>query len=274
MPGSEITVGEAEQETGSLTLPPPSSLVASALAGLDAEGIPPVSVLRSVQGAGSWPVLQLRRDRRGETRPLAVGFVSGGGRRVLVLAEGTWRWSARTGSARAVYRGLYGGIAGWLFGEFRRVPVSLAVDQAEGRGTIGWSVAPGVSNLVITVRDSTGSTVWVDSIPRPANRVEGPGLPPGDLAYEASGTMDDTEFVVGRPFAVGGPAAELRGRDVGPSLTTDVQMAPVVGTRQGDGPRRPCGRTHSRRGSCARSGSGAIDLDFGDMREAVRGREA
>lgn len=230
VPGSAVSVGQVESGDWFATLPPPSSPVANSLIGLDAEDLPPVSTLRSVRGDGLWPILELRRDRRAETRPLAVGFVSAAGRRVLVPAEGTWRWSTRTGPARAVYRGLYGGITGWLLGGVRRIPVRLTLGEVGGQGSLGWSVAPGVEDLVITVRDSAGNTVRVDSIARPAGHVEGTGLPPGDLEYEARGRLDGAEFVVGRPFTVAGPVAELGGRGAGPSLTTG---APGAGSRNG-----------------------------------------
>ncbi len=225
LPGSDFAVGTPVEGEWFAVLPSPTSPVAGALSGLEAEGLPPVSALRSVQGAGGWPILQLRRDRRGDALPAAVGFVTGRGRRVLVLAEGTWRWSARTGAARAVYRGLYAGISGWLLGDFRRVPVNLAVDPAGAGASIAWNIAPGVVDLVIAVRDSTGSVVWTDSIAMPAERVEGPDLPEGDLEYEARGQLEGTGFVVGRPFAVSGPTAELSGRDVGSSLTTRAQTS-------------------------------------------------
>ena len=50
-------------------------------------------------------------------------------------------------------------------------------------------------------------------------------LSAGDLEYEARGQIEGSEFVVGRPFSVTGPAAELRGRDVGESLTTRTESA-------------------------------------------------
>ncbi len=233
LPGSDFAVGTPVEGEWFPVLPSPSSPVAGSLSGLEAEGLPPVAALRSVQGAGAWPILQLRRDRRGDALPAAVGFVTERGRRVLVLAEGTWRWSARTGSARAVYRGLYAGITGWLLGDFRRVPVILAADPVDGRASIAWSIAPGVVDLVIAIRDSTGSVVWTDSIGMPADRVEGPDLPEGDLEYEARGQLEGAAFVVGRPFAVAGPTVELSGRDVGASLTT---RAPTSSSR------RPAGR--------------------------------
>jgi hypothetical protein len=233
LPESDITVGTPVDGDWFAVLPPLSNPVASALSGLEAEALPPVAALRSVQGAGAFTILQLRRDRRGDALPAAVGFVSGRGRRVLVLAEGTWRWSTRTGSARSVYRGLYAGITGWLLEDFRRVPVTLAADPADGRDAIAWNVAPGVVDLVMAVRDSTGSVVWIDSIAVPADRVEGPDLPAGDLEYEARGQLEGAEFVVDRPFAVAGPARELRGRDVGSSLTTRAVSSSS---------RRPAGR--------------------------------
>ena len=225
LPGSEIAVGALLAGDWFAALPPPSNPVASALSGLDAEELPPVAALRAVQGAGAWTILQLRRNRRGDELPAAVGFVSGGARRVLVLAEGTWRWSTRTGSARSVYRGLYAGIAGWLLGDFRSVPVTLTADPADGRGSVAWSVAPGVEDLVIVVRDSTGTAVWRDSIAVPAERVEGPFLSAGELEYEARGRIEKSEFVVGRPFTVAGPTAELSGRDVGASLTSRAESS-------------------------------------------------
>jgi len=233
LPGSEIEVGALLDGDWFAALPPPSNPVASALSGLDAEGLPPVAALREVRGAGAWTILQLRRDRRGDELPAVVGFVSGRARRVLVLAEGTWRWSARTGSARSVYRGLYAGIAGWLLGDFRSVPVALAADPADGSGSIAWSVAPGVEDLVIAVRDSTGNAVWTDSITVPSERVEGPYLSAGELEYEARGRIEESEFVVGRPFTVAGPTAELNGRDVGASLTSRAELSSS---------RRPAGR--------------------------------
>ena len=124
-----------------------------------------------------------------------------------------------------MYRGLYAGITGWLLGDFRRVPVTLDVDPAAGPGSISWSIAPGVADLVIAVRDSTGTVVWTDSIASPGNRIEGPDLPAGDLEFEARGQSEGSEFVVGRPFTVAGPAVELRGRGLGASLTTLAESA-------------------------------------------------
>ena len=230
IPGTNLTVGVPVDGDWFATLPPPSSPVASALSGLDAQQLPPVSALRTIQGTGAWTILQLRRDRRGDELPGAVGFVSGSGRRALLLAEGTWRWSARTGSARSVYRGLYAGTTGWLLGDYRRVPVTLDADPAAGRGSISWSIAPGVADLAIAVRDSTGVVVWTDSIASPGESVEGPDFPAGDLEFEARGQLEGSQFAVGRPFAVAGPASELRGREVGTSLTTRAESV---------SPRRP-----------------------------------
>lgn len=223
IPGTELTVGVPVDGDWFAALPPPSSPVASSLSGLDAQQLPPVSALRTIQGAGAWTILQLRRDRRGDELPGAVGLESGSGRRALLLAEGTWRWSARTGSARSVYRALYAGITGWLLGDYRRVPVALDADPADGRGSVSWSIAPGVADLVIAVRDSSGVVVWTDSIGSPGESVEGPDFPAGDLDFEARGQLGGSPFVVSRPFTVAGPASEMRGREVGASLTTRAE---------------------------------------------------
>ena len=225
LPGSDVSVGQRLEGEWFADLPPPSGPVARALSGLVADDLPPVAALHSIQGAAAWPILELRRDRRGEALPAVVGIGSGRIRRVLVLAEGTWRWSARTGSARAVYRGLFAGVTGWLLEDFRRVPVTLAAGPVDGRASVAWSVAPGVEDLSIAIRDSTGIVVWTDSIGVPANRVLGPDLSAGDFESEARGRLDGTDFVVGRPFAIAGPTAEEGGRNIGASLTTSAQSS-------------------------------------------------
>jgi hypothetical protein len=225
LPGTDLTVGGPVEGDWFPVLPPPSSPVASALAGLDAGQLPPVAALRTVRGSGGRTILQLRRNRRGDELSGALGIASERGRRVLMLAEGTWRWSTRTGSARSVYRGLYAGISGWLLDDFRRIPVTLETDPDTGGGPLTWNVAPGVEDLVIAVVDSAGEVIWTDSVATPGPRVSGPELPAGDLEFEARGISAGDEFIVARPFTVVGPAIELGGRDVGASLTSPARSA-------------------------------------------------
>jgi hypothetical protein len=225
VPGTELSVGGAVEGEWFADLPPPPSPVARVIAGLDADALPPVFALRGFTGPASWPILEFRRDRRGDSRPGAVGIRSPTGRRAVVLAEGMWRWSARTGSTRAVYRALYAGIAAWLLEDFHREPVALASGENGAATPVGWEVAPGVSDLVLMVRDSLGSEIWRDSVADPGVRVGFPDLPAGNLAYEARGTLDGSDFSVNRPFTIARDIAELAGRPVGNSLTTGAVPA-------------------------------------------------
>ena len=65
--------------------------------------------------------------------------------------------------------------------------------------------------------------MWTDSIGSPGESVEGPDFPAGDLDFEARGQLEGSPFVVSRPFTVAGPASEMRGREVGASLTTRAE---------------------------------------------------
>ena len=220
LPGSDLSVGGVVDGEWFAELPPPASPVARSMAGLEPTVLPPVFALRAVSGPSASPVLEFRRDRRGDSRPGVIATSSTGRRQVVVLAEGTWRWSARTGASRAVYRALYAGIAGWLLEDVLREPVALVAGETSATSPIGWDVAPGVADLVLVVRDPEGAEVWRDGIGDPPPRIPFPALPPGELSYEASGTLSGSAFLVGRPFTVPDAVEEVGGRPVGRSLTT------------------------------------------------------
>jgi hypothetical protein len=237
VPGTGLTIGELSGGDWFALLPPPASPVARVLAGLDSERLPPAFTLRSMAGTEAWPILEFRRDRRGDPVPGVVGLRTESGRRVIVLAEGTWRWSARTGPARTVYRALYGGIAAWLLEEFRPEPVTLAPGGPRVVAPTGWELAPGISSLVLMVRDALGTEVWRDSLSEPGTTIALPPLAPGELSFQATGMLEGSSFAVERPFAIPGAVEELGGRPIGRSLTTgsrasseDRRMRPPNGS--------------------------------------------
>jgi len=219
VPGTDLSVGGVLEGEWFAELPPPPGPVARAIAGFEPTDLPPVFALRRHSGPAASPVLLFRKDRRGDVRPGVLAVSSAGRRRVVVLAEGTWRWSARTGSSRAVYRALYAGIAGWLLEDSRREPVTLEPGESSLVPPVGWKVAPGAEDLILVVRDADGAEVWRDSVGEPSARIGLPALPAGELSYEVRGVVDGSAFSVSRPFTVPDAAEELAGRPVGRSLT-------------------------------------------------------
>jgi hypothetical protein len=239
VPGTGVTIGPPLDGEWFLSLPPAPSPIGRFLSGLDAGSLPPAFTLRQLQGPVAWPVVEFRRDRRGDAVPGVVGVVSTTRRTAIVASEGTWRWSGRTGSSRAVYRALFAGLSAWLLEEVQRAPVTFAPGDEAAEGRVGWYVAPGVSEVLLVVRDSSGAEIWRREMADPGPRLESPLLPPGDLTFEASGRLDGASFSTGHPFSVTGPADELAGRTVGRSLTIDPARRVAEASRRvrgGDGP--------------------------------------
>ncbi|MCL7974868.1 MAG: hypothetical protein M8835_09980 [marine benthic group bacterium] len=224
VPGTDVDVGAPVEGEWFLTLPPSPSPVGAFLSGLDAGPLPPVFALRRLQGRLPGTVVEFRRDRRGDALPGVAIVTSGSRRTVIVVAEGTWRWSARTGVSRAVYRALFSGISAWLLEDVQRDPVVLAPEDGDSDSPAGWNVAAGVSDLLLVVRDSTGAEVWRHEAEFPGRRIAGPRLPGGDLSFEVSGNLDGASFTGGHPFSVARYAAEFAGRSTGRSLTIEANL--------------------------------------------------
>lgn len=197
--------------------PVPSSPVAGYLGGVDLSALPPVAGLHEA-GGEAWAALAVSRDRRGDPLPLVVGVDAGAGRRVVVLAPGTWRWGARTGRAREVYRALFAGVAGWLQAREAREPVTVEPGPPGDPAGLVVRTSPGVRELVVSIRDSSGTEVARDSIAEPGREIRIGVETAGDLTAVASGRLDGRSFRRITPVRRPGAAAELTGRPVGPAL--------------------------------------------------------
>lgn len=217
IPGSSMRVGAALPGEWYAGGTPPSSPIAGYLEATDYPGLPPVSRLFTLDGQ-DWAPLELRRNRSGAGRPPIGAERSGGRRRVVVAAEGMWRWASRSGAARQAYRSVFAGLAGWLLEAPDRNPVVLESVRLVAGDTVRWRVASDVSNLRITVRDSSGEAVWVDTIAAPDTLVAGLAVAGGSHRFEAEGAAGGEPFRGGRPFEVEGAERELVGRVVGEPL--------------------------------------------------------
>lgn len=114
---------------------PTVSPVAGAFVGLPIDSFPPLSAITPVEPAtGDWIGLTAQASRRGADRPIMIGQVSGGVRRVTTAADGLWRWAFRGGSSEQAYRSLVAGTLSWLLG---------AADSTTGKARV---VRPVVAN--------------------------------------------------------------------------------------------------------------------------------
>lgn len=217
IPGSSLRVGAARPGEWYAGGTPPASPIAGYLEAADYPGLPPVSRLFTLEGQ-DWAPLELRRNRSGAGQPPIGAERSGGRRRVVVAAEGMWRWASRSGAARQAYRSVFAGLAGWLLAAPDRNPVVLERVRLAAGDTVRWRVAPDVSNLRITVRDSSGTALWADTIAAPDTLVAGPAVAGGSHRFEAEGAAAGEPFRSGRPFEVEGAERELAGRVVGEPL--------------------------------------------------------
>ncbi len=233
VPGTDLMIQEALPGEWYVELPPPASPVSAHLLGVETVDLPPLTRLFGSTGRVDWAVMSARQHRRGATRPVAVMGSTDDRRWAVVHGESTWRWAARGERGLPLYRGLFGGIVGWLVERTATQPVWLQ-DPSPGHGeALQWRLAPKVRDLRIEVEDSSGRVVWSDSLSGPAVWIDGPTLPAGDARFIAEGRMGSGDFRVVRPFHVGGGDESLP-RPFGPALDVRPARAEDGSTR---GPR-------------------------------------
>ena len=90
--------------------------IPGSLAGLPLDSFPPATAVAPLPPGPppTWVGLTARLGRRGNPRPALAGYEEPGGRRVVLLADGLWRWAFRGGSSEQAYRAVVASIADWL----------------------------------------------------------------------------------------------------------------------------------------------------------------
>jgi len=159
----------------------PPSPMTTALAGSPWDSLPPLEVGTVPATGASFEVLEVRRSRRLERRPAAVGWERPR-RTVLVAASGFWRWRFRGGAAATVHSAFWGSVIDWLAAEQvdarAASPVLASVREGEA---IRWRRGGPADTLVTvaltrrgtsevdsaTLRFANG-TLFTESAPRPA----------------------------------------------------------------------------------------------------------
>lgn len=221
--------GRGEGEWLVVPDPPPSPLVPG-LAGVDFRELPPLGgVVPVTPAGGDASVFLLRRGGTGAETPGMIVQDGGAGRRVVVLAQGLWRWGARDGTPGETYRRLWAAAAGWLLagepavGELR--PERWVMPAGEA---VAWRLPPWGGGVVrLEVVDGAGGVVLDTLLDGALSRAATPPLPPGTYRYRggpegsavATGRFDvearteEMAFLPRRPEAPVAGAAAPRGGD-------------------------------------------------------------
>ena len=175
-----------------------ASPVAGAFLGEPMDSFPPATRLMHLQPApGDWVALTAQLGRRGAARPAVIGGDDGRVRRVVVGADGLWRWAFRGGSSEQTYRAWVAATASWLLG---------GADSARGQARL---VRPVVANGRPLIFEWAGAgpprvlpLVWSGaSGERPDTlRFDGAGraeawLAPGEYRYRLQGGGSGTAAV-------------------------------------------------------------------------------
>lgn len=164
--------------------PPPASFLASALAGIAWDSLPPIAALReATPEAASTTLLTARLARRGRPRPLVLLDDSAGARAVRVTGSGLWRWDFRGGASAEAYRSLVAAMADWLLGSG-----APRADRVEPRSTVvangfplewQWRGAGAPHTLAVALARDTGRGERVDTLRFDATGQASLRLPPG-----------------------------------------------------------------------------------------------
>jgi len=166
------------------------SPLAGAFLGQPVDSFPPAIQLTPLETApGDWVALSARLGRRGAARPVVSGRVEGRTRRVIVAADGLWRWAFRGGSSEESYRSWVAATASWLLGgadSVRGVAKPARPVVPNGRPLVFEWIGPGSPEPTEAAWSGDGSP-RADTL-----RFDGSGramvwLPPGSYRYRLAG---------------------------------------------------------------------------------------
>ncbi len=153
------------------------SPLAPALLGLPVDSFPPLRNLTPLEtDPAAWVALVAQEGRRGPQRPVIVGTQEADGRRrIVVAADGLWRWAFGGGAGEQAYRGLVDASVSWLL---------------SGRDSTGGSIRP-ARPVVANGRPLTFLWSGVGSAPPQAIVLDGPdGTRRDTLAFDGMGRAD------------------------------------------------------------------------------------
>jgi hypothetical protein len=205
----------------------PASPLVGELIGAELLGLPPLSDVLVPTDATAL-VSPLHVQLRGIGAPAAALYLdtNAGGRRVLGLASGFWRWAMREGAGRDAYRRLWSGVAGWVLAEG-----SLAASEPR---PARWVFDRGDPVLWSLPRDSTdvrlsivsGDSVVADTVLRGGATFSFGAMTPGLYSYRASNGVGNV-LAMGR-FDVSANSSEMIPMRTMPERPTPKAAAQVA----------------------------------------------
>lgn len=214
--------------------PIPSSPATALLSAGDLEALSPVRELLALDPVPRWTVIEVRRDRRGEARPLLVAGEADGRRWAVSGASEWWRWALRGDAGRRVYEGAMTGVVGWLLEDATVRLAALVARPAAGR-PLEWRVRPGARDLAVRIVDEGGAEVFARTWPEPEPTTVGPVLPLGRYEVRVTARGPDGVFESERPIEIAPDGRELLPGEASPPL----EIAPVLQSRSGIDARTP-----------------------------------
>lgn len=219
----------------------PASPLAGDLAGARLQDLPPLASvlpLSSREGVRAPLLLQLRGVGPGQ--PALVLSDEGRDRKVTVLASGFWRWAARDGDGRDVYRRLWSGVAGWLLAsDPRSAAPEVRPDRwVTPRGeAVRWWI-PGTATDTVHLQVLADTLVVTDTLVCAASSVVTGVLPPGRYTFRARSVSGSVSGSVGEGrFDVTARSDELLSRAAAPEVSTGT-VSRGLAAEGGSGPLR------------------------------------
>ena len=180
--------GTGRQDGDWYVQPPGASPLATALAGVAWDSLPPVASLvdaASLIDSSAVVALTARLARRGPPRPVLLLSERDGRRRALIAAGGLYRWAFRGGASAEAYRSLVAGLMDWLLekeaGRGERL-APLTYETPNGMPIVWRWAAPGTPRDIVlslaTDDRQRSDTLRFDAGGRAELR-----LPPGAYRY-------------------------------------------------------------------------------------------
>ena len=200
----------------------PASPLVGELSGAELLGLPPLTdVLVPADGIAVVSPLNLQLRGIGAAVAALHLDTSGGGRRVLGLASGFWRWAMREGAGRDAYRRLWSGVAGWVLADDSMAPPEPRPLQwvfERGDPVIWWLPRDSTSVRINVLR---GDSVVADTVFRGGTSPSLGVMAPGLYGYQALGPTGEV-LSAGR-FDVSAVSSEMI-----PTPTLPEVMTPGV----------------------------------------------
>jgi len=210
----------------------PTSPIAGALAGVDLQGLPPLSGVMVPEVRSSLPPLNVQLRGAGAPES-AFGLVDRtDGRVAVALASEFWRWAMRE-HGREPYRRVWSGVVGWLLADEQVAAAEPRPSEwVVARGDdVSWSLAGDSTALQLLVRNGDG--IVTDTIVAGGGSATTDPLEAGPYDYAVVDPEGDT--VSSGRFDVAEGSLEMLPTSAAPELP--VQASGLSGI--GDDPGRP-----------------------------------